>query len=118
MGTEVFKAHRKFVGKQKPEIKVNVHVDEVLVKVKGKNKYYWGAKDKDTKFKLAKKLTHKRDKFGAKTYSENSDTTAQEGRRKLSPIDWASINEHTTNTSTTQTQNSFMEYPSPAKDMA
>lgn len=55
-----------FVGKQKPEIKGNVHADEVIVKVKGKKKYYWGAKDRKTKYKLAKKLTHKRDKFGAK----------------------------------------------------
>lgn len=55
-----------FVGKQKPEIEGNVHADEVIVKVKGEKKYYWGAKDKKTKYKLAKKLTHKRSKFGAK----------------------------------------------------
>lgn len=44
----------KFTNKLRPEIKGTVHGDEVIVKVKGKRAYYWGAKDRKTKFKLAK----------------------------------------------------------------
>lgn len=58
---------RKFTDKLKPEVKGTVHADEVVVKVKGKKAYYWGAKDRKTKYKLAKELTRRRTyKNGAK----------------------------------------------------
>lgn len=56
----------KFTQTLKPEIKGNVHADEVIVKTKGKKNWYWGAKDKKTKFKIAGKLTKKRTLSGAK----------------------------------------------------
>jgi len=56
----------KFTQTLKPEIKGNVHADEVIVKTKGKKNRYWGARDRKTKFKIAGKLTKKRTLSGAK----------------------------------------------------
>ncbi len=54
-----------FTETLKPEIKGNVHADEVIVKSKGKKNYYWGAKDRKTKFKIAGILTKRRTLSGA-----------------------------------------------------
>jgi len=52
---------RKFTDKLKPKINGNIHSDEVIVKVKKKKAYYWGSKDRKTKFKIAGVLTEKRE---------------------------------------------------------
>lgn len=57
---------KEFVDGLKPEIKGNVHADEVILKVKGKRSYYWGAKDRKTKFKLASEFTKDRVYIGTK----------------------------------------------------
>ncbi len=54
-----------FTETLEPEIKGNVHADEVVVKTKGKKNWYWGAKDRKTKFKIAEKLTKRRTLSGA-----------------------------------------------------
>jgi transposase-like protein len=46
--------------KEKPEIKGPIHMDEVIVKVKGKKAYRWNAKDRKTRFKFSGNLTRKR----------------------------------------------------------
>ncbi len=60
------KVIRDFTETLKPEIKGNVHADEVIVKSKGKKNWYWGAKDRKTKFKIAGILTKRRTLSGAK----------------------------------------------------
>jgi len=52
---------RKFTDKLKPKLKGNIHSDEVIVKVRKKKAYYWGSKDRKTKFKIAGVLTEGRD---------------------------------------------------------
>lgn len=56
-----------FVDQLKPEVKGVVHADEVFLKVEGNQVYYWGMKDRKTKFKISAKLTEKREYKGAKT---------------------------------------------------
>lgn len=56
---------QKFVNGLEPEIKGNIHADEVVLKVKGKNNWDWGAIDNVTKYKYSGPLTEKRDREGA-----------------------------------------------------
>jgi Transposase and inactivated derivatives len=46
--------------RETPEIKGPIHMDEVIVKVKGKKAYRWNAKDRKTRFKFSGNLTRKR----------------------------------------------------------
>lgn len=58
---------QEFVDQLKPTIKGISHADEVFLKVKGNQVYYWGMKDRKTKFKISAKLTDKREYKGAKS---------------------------------------------------
>jgi len=46
--------------KETPEIRGPIHMDEVIVKVKGKKAYRWNAKDRKTRFKFSGNLTRER----------------------------------------------------------
>ena len=48
---------QKYLSEVKPRIKGTVHLDEKLLKVRGKQRRYWGAKDQKTKFRLASHLS-------------------------------------------------------------
>lgn len=56
-----FVKYSKLIGKffcnLTVKVKGSLHFDETVLKVKGKNKYYWGAKDSKTRFKFPGKLT-------------------------------------------------------------
>ncbi len=52
-----------FTETLEPEIKGNVHADELIVKTKGKKNWCWGAKYRKKKFKIAGKLTKRRTLF-------------------------------------------------------
>lgn len=58
---------QEFIDQLRPSIKGPVHADEVFLKVHGNQVYYWGMKDRKTKFKISAKLTTNRDYKGAKT---------------------------------------------------
>lgn len=51
---------KKFVEKLKLKIKGGVDFDEVFLKVKGKQVYFWGAIDNKTKFRFSGPLTRTR----------------------------------------------------------
>lgn len=51
----------RFASTLMPKIKGVVHADEVQLKVKGRACFYWGAKDKVTRFRLAVAWTQKRE---------------------------------------------------------
>jgi transposase-like protein len=48
---------QKYLAEVKPQIKGTVHLDEKILKVRGKQRRYWGAKDRKTKFRLASNLS-------------------------------------------------------------
>ncbi len=48
---------QKYLAEVKPQIKGTVHLDEKLLKVRGKQRRYWGAKDQKSKFRLASNLS-------------------------------------------------------------
>jgi len=56
---------QEFTSNLEPEIKGNIHADEVIVKVKGKKNWNWGAIDNKTKYKFSGPLTKSRMKNGA-----------------------------------------------------
>lgn len=51
------KVLQEVLKETKPAVRGTVHLDEKLVKVKGKHQRYWGAKDARTKFRLASHLS-------------------------------------------------------------
>lgn len=107
----------KFFDKQKQEIKGNVHADEVILKVKDKKSTTGERKIGKPSSNWQRNPPINEISLELRTSSKNSNTTAKEDRQRLSPTSWASIGEHTTNTSTTQIQNLFMVYPSLARNM-
>jgi hypothetical protein len=46
-----YRLHR-FLSRFEPRLRGSIHVDEVIVKVKGRNGYSWGAIDRRTRFKV------------------------------------------------------------------
>lgn len=52
---------KEFVNTLRPVIKGRVHADEVILKQKGEKRYYWGAKDAVTRFRLSTSWTRKRE---------------------------------------------------------
>jgi len=48
---------QEYLKDVKPKIRGTVHLDEKILKVKGKQRRYWGAKDSTTKFRLASHLS-------------------------------------------------------------
>jgi len=57
---------KEWEGKQEPKIGGPIHMDEVIVKVKGEKLYRWHAKDKKTRFKFSGNLTDRSYERGAK----------------------------------------------------
>jgi transposase-like protein len=58
---------QRFLTSFKPKLKGSIHVDEVIVKVKGERGYGWGAIDRRTRYKISGPLTSARSySLGAK----------------------------------------------------
>lgn len=70
-------------AKQSPEIKGPIHSDEIVIKVKGKKNWYWGSKDKRTRYRFIGPLTEKRSyEEGAKVLYQGIKKRSYESIKK------------------------------------